>query len=162
MPAAHPSPFSTLETCFRLLTNGPAPLALDGRKLGHGAPARRIPLDELRTLLQHPAATENLRRAAIQELFSLATHDRGSWTIGLAGVLLPALRTSAGSAPPARHRLSNHLEADLLEQLHAAMQQPLVEAVDFAIAVLRHGDSNGGRSLPRFRPHRPVRASRCA
>ncbi len=63
MDAIPRSPFDTLETCFRLLSTGPACLALDGRRLGHGLPARRIPLGELRVLLQHPAATSELRRA---------------------------------------------------------------------------------------------------
>src|SRR6266487_2298133 len=58
------SSFDTLETCFRLLTSGPAPLTLDGRHVGHGLPARSIPLGELRVLLQHPAATSDLQRAA--------------------------------------------------------------------------------------------------
>jgi hypothetical protein len=52
-----PSPFDTLENCFRLLTTGPAPLAIDGRRLGHGLPTRQIPLGELRVLLHHPATT---------------------------------------------------------------------------------------------------------
>src|SRR6266508_4121751 len=51
------SSFDTLETCFRLLTSGPAPLTLDGRHVGHGLPARPIPLGELRVLLQHPPST---------------------------------------------------------------------------------------------------------
>ncbi len=62
------SSFDTLETCFRLLTSGPAPLTLDGRHVGHGLPARPIPLGELRVLLQHPAATSDLQRAALGEL----------------------------------------------------------------------------------------------
>lgn len=60
MDAIPRSPFDTLETCFRLLSTGPACLALDGRRLGHGLPARRIPRGELRVLLQHPAATSEL------------------------------------------------------------------------------------------------------
>ena len=66
MRAVPLSPFDTLEACFRLLTSEPAALALNGRQVGHGAPARRIPLGELRNLLQHPAATDDLQRAALQ------------------------------------------------------------------------------------------------
>jgi hypothetical protein len=50
MRAVPVSPFDTLEAGFRLLTSEPAALALDGRQVGHGAPARRIPLGELRNL----------------------------------------------------------------------------------------------------------------
>jgi hypothetical protein len=100
MRAVHLSPFDTLEACFRLLTTGPEPLALDGRNVGYDVSARRIPLGELRILLQHPAVTDDLQRAVLHELVRLATQHHGSWTIGLAGVLLPGLRNIAGSAPP--------------------------------------------------------------
>src|SRR6266542_2773874 len=61
------------------------------------------PRGELRVLLQHPAATSELRRAALQELVHLATQQRGGWTVGVAGVLLPGLRrislVAAGCRP---------------------------------------------------------------
>ena len=136
MRALRPSPFDTLEVCFRLLTDGPAPLALDGRQIGHGAPARQIPLDELRALLHHPTTTDDLQRCAVQKLFRLATYHRGCWTIGLAGILLPGLRAIARTAPWDHHRLGNDAEADLLEQLRTAIRQPSFEAVEFAMAVL--------------------------
>lgn len=122
MGAIQLSPFDTLEACFRLLTTGPEPLALDGRKLGHGAPARRIPLGELRVLLRHPAATEDLQRAILQELARLATPHRGSWTIGLAGMLLPGLRELANSALSIDGQVASQTEADLLESFRNAIQ----------------------------------------
>jgi hypothetical protein len=136
MRAVQPSPFNTLEACFRLLATGPAPLALDGRNLGHGVPARRIPLGELRILLHHPAATDDLQRAVLQELVRLATQQPGSWTIGLAGVLLPGLREIAGSAAPIDARVASHVEADVLERFRNAIQRPAPEVVEFAITVL--------------------------
>ncbi len=33
------------EDAFRLLTTGPAPLAVPGLQIGHGLPARSVPLD---------------------------------------------------------------------------------------------------------------------
>src|SRR6266487_666521 len=98
------SSFDTLETCFRLLTSGPAPLTLDGRHVGHGLPARSIPLGELRVLLQHPAATSDLQRAALGELIHLATQQRDGWMVGLAGVLLPGLCQIAASVASVDHR----------------------------------------------------------
>jgi hypothetical protein len=136
MRAVPLSPFDTLEACFRLLTCEPAALALNGRQVGHGAPARRIPLGELRNLLQHPAATDDLQRAAFQELVHLATQDRGSWMIGLAGVLLPGLREIAGSAPPIDARVASSVEADVLERFRKAIHQPALDVVEFAMTVM--------------------------
>jgi hypothetical protein len=137
MGAPHLSPFDTLEACFRLLTTEPAPMAIDGRRIGHGAPARQLPLDELRALLHHPATTYDLQRAAAQELVHLATQHRSGWIVGLAGVLLPGLHAIARSAPPTHHLDGGHLEANLLEHFRIAIQQPRCEAVEFAVAVLR-------------------------
>src|SRR6266545_1095872 len=96
MNAIPRSPFDTLETCFRLLSTGPACLALDGRRLGHGLPARRIPLGELRVLLQHPAATSELRRADLQELVRDAI---GQQAPGAAHLALDLLQFSYPSHP---------------------------------------------------------------
>jgi hypothetical protein len=91
------SPFETLETTFRLLGSGSGCLALDGRRLRHGLPARPIPLLELRALLQHPTAGDDLRSAVLEELVHRATRQGGRWMVALAGVLLPGLRLIAAS-----------------------------------------------------------------
>jgi hypothetical protein len=95
-PAPAPSPLDVLETAFRLLTTGPAPLALDGAALDHGLPARPIALDELRSILLHPSTGFAARDAALAELVGRAQSRGGAWTVGLAGVLLPGLRRAAG------------------------------------------------------------------
>jgi len=137
MNAIPRSPFDTLETCFRLLSTGPACLALDGRRLGHGLPARRIPLGELRVLLQHPAATSELRRAALQELVHLATQQRGGWTVGVAGVLLPGLRRIVASVACFNRRAAGHVEADLLELVRDAIGQQAPGAAHLALDLLQ-------------------------
>ncbi len=137
MDAIPRSPFDTLETCFRLLSTGPACLALDGRRLGHGLPARRIPLGELRVLLQHPAATSELRRAALQELVHLATQQRGGWTVGVAGVLLPGLRRIVASVACFNRRAAGHVEADLLELVRDAIGQQAPGAAQLALDLLQ-------------------------
>jgi len=137
MNAIPRSPFDTLETCFRLLSTGPACLALDGRRLGHGLPARRIPLGELRVLLQHPAATSELRRAALQELVHLATQQRGGWTVGVAGVLLPGLRRIVASVACFNRRAAGHVEADLLELVRDAIGQQAPGAAQLALDLLQ-------------------------
>lgn len=91
-----PSPLDVLETTFRLLTTSPEPLALDGATLGCGLPARLIALDELRSILLHPSTSFAARDAALAALVGRAQAHGGTWTVGLAGVLLPGLRRVAG------------------------------------------------------------------
>jgi hypothetical protein len=123
------SPFDTLETCFRLLAAGPACMALDGRHLGHGLPARPIPLGELRVLVQHPAATSDLQRAVVEELVHLAADHGGRWLVALAGMLLPGLRRIAASVATVDQEAADHVEADLLQVLRDAICQHPSQAV---------------------------------
>ncbi len=94
-----------LDASFRLLVTGPAPLALDGAALGHGLPARPIPLGELRQLLLARRTPYAARDAAVAELLRRARASGGAWTVGLAGVLVPGLRSVAA-------RLANEYPGD--------------------------------------------------
>jgi hypothetical protein len=60
----HTLPLDDLETTLRLLCTGPRPLAVDGRKLGHGLSRRMITLHELASVLMHPATGHDAREAA--------------------------------------------------------------------------------------------------
>jgi hypothetical protein len=96
--AAHnPGALDVLDTSFRLLVTGPSPLAIDGAALGHGLPARLIPLDQLRALLLRRSTPYAARDAAVAELLRRARHSGGAWTVGLAGVLAPGLRRVAAT-----------------------------------------------------------------
>ncbi len=86
-----------LDTSFRLLVTGPSPLAIDGAALGHGLPARLIPLDQLRALLLDRGTPYAARDAAVRELLCRARRSGGAWTVGLAGVLAPGLRRVAAA-----------------------------------------------------------------
>ncbi len=97
MPTPDPAALDVLDTSFRLLVSGPSPLAVDGRTLGGGLPARLIPLDELRGLLLRRATPFAARDAAVAELLRRARRDRDAWTVGLAGVLVPGLRRVAAT-----------------------------------------------------------------
>jgi hypothetical protein len=145
MDAVQRSPFDTLENCFRLLSTGRACLALDGRRLGRGLPARWISLDELRVLLQHPAATGDLQRAVIEELVHKAMQDDG-WTVGLAGVLLPGLRRIAALVALVDCCAAGHVEADLLKLIRDVIGKQASGAVRFALGVVRF--SCAGIPLP--------------
>jgi hypothetical protein len=63
-----------LDASFRLLVTGPSPLAIDGAALGHGLPARLIPLCELRALLLQPSIP--MRPATPQRLAAAGRSNR--------------------------------------------------------------------------------------
>ena len=134
MEAIQLSPFDTHEICFRLLSTGPACLALDGHRLGHGLPARQIPLLELRVLLQHPAAAGDLQRVVLEELVHRAMRQGEGWVVAVAGVLLPGLRRIAASVDG---RVAGHVEADLLELVRDAIGQHASRAAELALGVLQ-------------------------
>ncbi|GLY79210.1 hypothetical protein [Actinoallomurus iriomotensis] len=82
-------------TSFRALTTGPQPLSVDGKTIGHGLPRRVIRLDELRSILCHPATGRACRDAAWRHLVDAARTKGPSWVVGAAGVGMPALRKMA-------------------------------------------------------------------
>lgn len=89
------SVWEMLGSAFALLTCEPEPLAVDGAAVGHGLPARPIPLPELGALLLHPVTPEPARDAVWRHLAG-AARDRGpAWVIGAAGAALPSLRSLA-------------------------------------------------------------------
>lgn len=91
------SPLNSADAAFRLLTQGPQPLAVDGRRIGGSLPHRRIPLDELKRLLLRPSTGVRTRDAAWAVLVTRARRCGPSWVIGAAGVAMPALRRAAGA-----------------------------------------------------------------
>lgn len=90
----------TVETTFRLLCRGPAPLALPGSMF---TPGRRRPvrLVEARELLLWPARMDPEARDRVwAELVRRAQADptgtgNAAWVVGAAGVLVPGLRRVA-------------------------------------------------------------------
>jgi hypothetical protein len=111
-----------LDRSFRLLVGEPAPLALDGRAVGGGLPARLIPLDELRSLLLHPTVSFDVRDAALTWLVGRAQAEGGAWLVGLAGVLLPGVGRRVYPLCRAYPRLAHDLEAETLAGLLQAVQ----------------------------------------
>lgn len=90
---------TSLETAaqaFRMLTTGPAPLSLDGATVGHGLPARLIPLDEVRAIVLHPATGRAARDAVWRHVIGEAHAGTPAWVIGAVGLALPALWQMAG------------------------------------------------------------------
>ncbi|WP_344586521.1 hypothetical protein [Actinomadura vinacea] len=108
------------ERTFQLLIAGP--LALDGRKVGHGLPARAVGLGELREALLKPAATEALKDAVWAELVSRARTKDPAWVIGCVGVAMPGLKNVAArvlrSSP---ERLADDIGSELLTEFVAQL-----------------------------------------
>jgi hypothetical protein len=115
-------PLAVLDRSFRLLVCEPAPLTLDGRTVGHGLPARPIPLDVLRSLLLHPSVGFDARDAALTWLVQQAQGEGGVWLVGLAGVLLPGIGRRVYPLCRAFPRLAHDLEAEALAGLVQAVQ----------------------------------------
>jgi hypothetical protein len=137
MPAVRPSPFDTLETAFRLLSSGPAPLAVDGRRLGRGLPRRLITVRELRVLLVCYRGIVGVQRVVLDELIHCATQGGSGWVVGLAGVLLPGFRRVAALAQPRSARAMCEVEADLLGRYRLALARSHTEVADLAGDLLR-------------------------
>jgi hypothetical protein len=114
-------PFDTLERTFMLLTTGPRPLALPGSVLGPPLPPRAIPLDELRGRLLHPGTPYATRDAALMTLVRLSQQRGGSWTVGLAGVLLPGLRRALTPLRTALPDRTGDFQAEMLAGLLEAL-----------------------------------------
>ncbi|GAA2456095.1 hypothetical protein GCM10010191_89270 [Actinomadura vinacea] len=110
------------ERTFQLLIAGPCPLALDGRKVGHGQPARAVDLGELREALLAPAATDTLKDAVWAELVTRARTKDPAWVIGCVGVAMPGLKNVAArvlrSSP---ERLADDIVSELLTEFVAQL-----------------------------------------
>ncbi|GII96295.1 hypothetical protein [Sinosporangium siamense] len=86
------SPLDVAERSFALLMHGPRPLSVDGAELGHGLPARTIPLNELRAILLHPACDRTTRDEVWRHLVTQARTHRGAWMLAAVALALPMLR----------------------------------------------------------------------
>ncbi|WP_341718793.1 hypothetical protein QQG74_03175 [Micromonospora sp. FIMYZ51] len=84
-----------IEYRFRLMGQGPSPLSVDGRSLGHGLPRRAIALPELSAILMHPSCGYTARDAAWRLLVQHARSGDPAWRAGAVGVALPGLRFKA-------------------------------------------------------------------
>lgn len=84
-----------IEYRFRLVGQGPRPLSVDGRRLGHGLPRRLIPLPELSAILMHPVCGYAARDAAWRLLVCNARTGDLRWRAAAVGVALPGLRFKA-------------------------------------------------------------------
>jgi predicted DNA-binding protein (UPF0251 family) len=111
--------FDRIEYRFWLCGQGPAPLSVDGRALGHGLPPRRIPLVELSAVLLHPSCSYAAREAVWRHLLAKARTGEDTWVAGAVGVALPGLRYRAYLLGLHTHGRGDVASALLVEFLRA-------------------------------------------
>jgi hypothetical protein len=121
-PSGGQRPFEVLDRSFGLLVCEPSPLALDGAAVGHGLPARPIPLGQLRRLLLDSSVGFDARDAALTWLVGRAQREGGGWLVGVAGVLLPGMARRVYPLCRAYPRLAPDLEAEALAGLLEAVK----------------------------------------
>ncbi|MFC5833991.1 hypothetical protein [Nonomuraea insulae] len=110
-------PLDVAEHAFNLLMRGPAPLSLNGSSLGHGLPARPIPLSELREMLLHPSCSRATRDHVWRHLIGQARSHRGAWMVSAVALAIPMLRRLIGvlaDKTPAERIDREDLEAEVL------------------------------------------------
>jgi hypothetical protein len=107
---------SAAERAFAQLASGPAPLTLDGCDIGHGLPARRLHLPELRDLLLERGATDDLKDAVWRELVRRSRTGDPAWVLGCVGVALPGLKSTAARV---LHSTPGHYADDVVSELLA-------------------------------------------
>jgi hypothetical protein len=115
-----PSPLDPLQRAFTLLTTGPDPLALDGRRVP-GLPDRVIPLDRLKRVLLARATTQAARDAAWRALVLAARGGKPAWVVGACGVALPGLRRAAARVAAGYRGDTTDLDAEILAAYLAAL-----------------------------------------
>jgi hypothetical protein len=114
------APLDVAEVTFRLLTTGPEPLSIDGAQIGHGLPARRIPLHELAAILMHPSCSFAASDKVWRLLIDRARTGGPAWVVGAVGVALPGLRAAARRLA---HTHTGDVQAEVLVGFLTALGQ---------------------------------------
>lgn len=91
-----PMPLDVVRVTFGWLQTGPSPLALDGHRFP-GLPQRMVSLREVRDRLLARSCPQPVRDAVWAELVVRSRERGGAWTVGCAGVALPALTRIAAT-----------------------------------------------------------------
>jgi hypothetical protein len=131
------SPFTVLEMTFAMLSAEPRPLAIDGRRLGLGLPARQIPIGELRSIVVHPTASPDLQGKIIEVVIGHLQQERDLWVVVLGGLLLPGMRRLAEQLLVSGERAPRfHVEAELLSRLLLVIRCPPNDTRRYAMHLL--------------------------
>jgi hypothetical protein len=148
-----PSPFAVLEDTFGLLSTGPHPLGVDGRRLGGGVPCRQVPIAELRAIVTRPTASSDLQQRVIEAVLDCMAQQPATWVVVLGGLLLPALRCLADRMTASGdQRLGIEVEAELLARLLMATRRPPRDTHRFAMHLLGLAQASAAQKRHAARP----------
>jgi hypothetical protein len=114
-PSWPTSALAAAERAFGFLTQPPSPLVVDGRRIGHGLPARDIPVDELRYLLVHdPDTTFEAKDACWHLLIDRARTAGPAWVVATVAMALPALTNMARRLCVGYEHAAEDIDSELL------------------------------------------------
>jgi hypothetical protein len=122
------SALDSAEHAFQALVDRrPQPVAFDARALGHGWPARFIPLDELReSLVRDPRYSHTAKDAAWHQVIDHARNWGQPWIAAATGLALPALVAMAAKLRPGREQVIADVESELVTGfIHALLKDDL-------------------------------------
>ncbi|MFD0857171.1 hypothetical protein ACFQ07_33520 [Actinomadura adrarensis] len=146
-----------LEAEFDRLAYGPQALAVDGREIRCGLPARRIDLGELRALLLHPSADFTLKDAVWRALVQRARVEGGDWMTGCLGMALPGLRSLAAHLiRQSPGRLTDDIESELISGFLARLPKIDLTKGRIAVRLMLWGRKAALQVLERERRYEPV------
>lgn len=91
-----PMPLDVVRAAFARLVIEPDPVTVDGHRFT-GIPGRVVPLHEVRDLLLDRSCPQSVRDGVWTHLVNQSRERGGAWTVGCAGVALPALTRIAAT-----------------------------------------------------------------
>jgi hypothetical protein len=100
--------------CVRRARRTAGTAGAGGRAVGHGLPARHIPLDEPRRLLLRGPASYEAKDACWHQLIDHARTWGPAWAVAAVGMALPALTRMAGRLSAGQAWQAEDIEAELL------------------------------------------------
>jgi hypothetical protein len=143
-----PSPMDAVESAFGLLGCDPAPLGVDGARIGRGLPARPVPLPELRGYLLDPATPYAARDGVWRVVVRKARRDGPAWVVAATGIALPGLRRLSRELAVSSGADSHDLDAEILAGFVGALRTVDVRRGRIA-SRLCFAAYNAGRRLAR-------------
>jgi hypothetical protein len=148
------------EDQFRLLSQRADPVTVDGRRVSHDLPPRRVGLDELRAIMLRRRTGDRCKDAVWSHLVRTARADPNPWVIAAAGMMLPGLKSIAarlrGRYPHDTSDLDSEiLEAFLHELVRLDLDRPAPHAQLYQ-AAWRRGEQTCRREVRTMSRHVPL------
>lgn len=113
---------------FRALAKDNDKLAIDGRLLGHGLPARMINLLELKKLLLKASTSFEARDVVWRHLVRQARTGDPAWILAAVGVAIPALTRRAADLAAGYGRSTVDIDSELLVGFLDALRRIDIDA----------------------------------